>query len=199
MKVYLFKIDCLKILKELNDCDSENIGEVFRDKILDFQLDVVEIDAEQNPTFNSIDLFLRLNTKPYPIKPNTFEMWNAYVDKDTILSIREISEKYSGKIFRAQDTRMRNEELITSLAYMDYKRNLTGNVLRNVLNIYIRSGRVSARIKEKADITKILSDVTNKDASIFENSVKKVLLFIEKINLLTSNDDSFLNTIFAND
>ncbi len=193
----LYKLKGLKILKELNDCDSENIGEVFRDKILDFQLDVVEIDAEQNPTFNSIDLFLRLNTKPYPIKPNTFEMWNAYVDKDTILSIREISEKYSGKIFRAQDTRMRNEELITSLAYMDYKRNLTGNVLRNVLNIYIRSGRVSARIKEKADITKILSDVTNKDASIFENSVKKVLLFIEKINLLTSNDDSFLNTIFA--
>lgn len=193
----LYKLKGLKILKELNDCDSENIGEEFRDKILDFQLDVVEIDGEQNPMFNSIDLFLRLNTKPYPIKPNTFEMWNAYADKDTILSIREISEKYSGKVFRTQDTRMRNEELITSLAYMDYKRNLTENLLRNVLNIYIRSGRVSARIKEKADITKILSDITNTDATNFENSVKNVLLFIEKIYLLTNNDDSFLNVIFA--
>lgn len=194
---HMFKLKGLKILDEFNDCDSISIGEIFRDKILDFQLDVVEIDAEQNPNFNSIDLFLRLNTKPYPIKPNTFEMWNAYVDKETILSIREISEKYSGRIFRAQDTRMRNEELITSLAYMDYKRNISGNELRSVLNIFIRSGRVSARIKQKADITKILSDVTNNDSTSFENSVRKVLEFIEKINLLTDNDDSYLNVIFA--
>ena len=91
---------------------------------------------------------------------------------------------------------MRNEELITSLAYMDYKRNLTSSELRNVLNIYIRSGRVSARIKEKADITKILSDITNKDASAFVQSIDKVLIFIEKIKVLTDNDNSLINVIF---
>ena len=195
-KKNMYKLKGLKILDELNDCDSKDIDQSFIDKILDFQLDVVEIDAEQNPHFNNIDLFLRLNTKPYPIKPNTFELWNAYVDKEIIMSIREISNNYSGKIFRAQDTRMRNEELITSLAYMDYKRNLTSSELRNVLNIYIRSGRVSARIKEKADITKILSDITNKDASAFVQSIDKVLIFIEKIKVLTDNDNSLINVIF---
>ncbi|MDV7195775.1 DUF262 domain-containing protein [Mycolicibacterium fortuitum] len=192
----MYKLKGLKILNELNDCDSKEIGQDFIDKILEFQLDVVEIDAVQNPHFNNIDLFLRLNTKPYPIKPNTFELWNAYVNKEIIMSIREISNTYSGQIFRAQDTRMRNEELITSLAYMDYKRDLTGNELRSVLNIYIRSGRVSARIKEKADITKILSDITNKDSSTFEESIQKVLLFIEKNKILTNNDNSLINVIF---
>ncbi|MBE7681498.1 DUF262 domain-containing protein [Paenibacillus sp. P13VS] len=193
----MYKLKGLKILDELNEGDSKSIDAKFIDKILDFQLDVVEIDAEQNPHFNNIDLFLRLNTKPYPIKPNTFELWNAYVDKDIIMSIRKISNEYSGKIFRAQDTRMRNEELITSLAYMDYKRKLTGNELRSVLTVYIRSGRVSARIKEKADITKILSDITNKDATVFEESVEKVLVFIDKINKLTDNDNSLINVIFS--
>lgn len=196
-KKNMYKLSGLRILDELNKCDSDNIGDIFRDKILDFQLDVVEIDAEQNLSFDNIDLFLRLNTKPYPIRPNTFEMWNAYVDKETILSIRKISDDYSGKIFRAQDTRMRNEELITTLAYMDYKKTVSNNDPRSVLDIYIRSGRVNARIKKKADITKILSDITNNDSSSFDNSVKKVLQFIEKIDLLTNGNDSYLNTVFA--
>jgi hypothetical protein len=100
-------------------------------------------------------------------------------------------------VFRSQDTRMRNEELITSLAYMDYKKNISDNPLRSVLDIFIRSGRVSARIKKKADITKILTDITNNDTTRFENSVNNVLHFIEKIKLLTDGDDSYLNIIFA--
>lgn len=196
-KKNLYKLQGLKILDDLNNCDSFAIGEEFRDKILEFQLDVVEIDAEQNPNFDNIDLFLRLNTKPYPIKPNSFEMWNAYVDKETVLFIRKISDDYSGKVFRAQDSRMRNEELITSLAYMDYKRNISSNPLRSVLDIYIRSGRVSARIKKKADITKVLSDITNNDTTSFDNSVKKVIDFINKIKLLTGGDNNSLNRIFA--
>ncbi|MGM7683205.1 DUF262 domain-containing protein [Cytobacillus sp. Hm23] len=196
-KKNMYKLSGLKILEELNKCDSESIGDTFRDKVLDFQLDVVEIDAEQNPGFDNMDLFLRLNTKPYPIRPNTFELWNAYVDKDTILSIRKISDEYSGKIFRAQDTRMRNEELITTLAYMDYKKTISNSNPRSVLTIYIRSGRVNARIKKKADVTRVLSDITNNDSSSFDISVNKVLKFIEKINLLTDGDDSYLNTVFA--
>ncbi|MCI6749930.1 MAG: DUF262 domain-containing protein [Megasphaera elsdenii] len=73
-----FKLSKLKILSELNGKTIETIGDKFEDKILEFPMDIIEIDAEQNPDFSQIDLFLRLNTKPYPIKENTFEMWNAY-------------------------------------------------------------------------------------------------------------------------
>lgn len=196
-KKNMYKLSGLKILDDLDKCNSENIDPVYKDRILDFQLDVIEINAEQNPSFNNIDLFLRLNTKPYPIKPNTFEMWNAYVDKDTVLSIRKISDDYSGKIFRSQDTRMRNEELITSLAYMDYKRTKADTILRDALDIYIKAGRINARIKKKADITKVLSDVTNKDVGSFSKSVEKVSNYIDKINALIKGDSSFLNIIFA--
>lgn len=80
---------------------------------------------------------------------------------------------------------------------MDYKRTKTNTILRDVLDIYIKSGRINARIKKKADITKVLSDVTNKDVETFSKSVEKVLDFICKINVLIQGDSSFLNTIFA--
>ena len=69
-------------------------------KILDFQIDVVEIDSDQNKLFDNIDLFLRLNTKPYPIRSNSFEMWNAYVNKEAVISIKKMAELNEGKIFK---------------------------------------------------------------------------------------------------
>lgn len=83
-----FKLSKLKILSELNGKTIENIGDKFEDKILEFPMDIIEIDAEQNPDFSQIDLFLRLNTKPYPIKENTFEMWNAYIDKEIVIKVK---------------------------------------------------------------------------------------------------------------
>lgn len=65
-----FKLSKLKILSEQNGKTIDNIEEPFEDSILEFPLDIIEIDGEQNPSFSAIDLFLRLNTKPYPIKEN---------------------------------------------------------------------------------------------------------------------------------
>ena len=109
-----FKLTKLKILEELDGKNIDTISKEFEDKILEFPIDVIEIDSEMNPEFSPIDLFLRLNSKPYPIKENTFEMWNAYVDKDIIQAVKEISNKYEGKLFKNKDTRMKIEELITS-------------------------------------------------------------------------------------
>jgi len=44
----------------------------------------VEIGEQLNPQFNPVDLFIRLNDKPYPIKENSFEMWNSWVDAGVI-------------------------------------------------------------------------------------------------------------------
>lgn len=79
-----FKLSKLRILSELNGKTIDTVDDVFEEKILEFPMDIIEIDSEQNPDFSQIDLFLRLNTKPYPIKENTFEMWNAYIDKDIV-------------------------------------------------------------------------------------------------------------------
>ena len=102
----LFKLSNLRILTELNGLNVNTIPEHFEDKILEFPIDVIEINQDINPEFSQTDLFARLNTKPYPIKENTFEMWNAYIDKEIIMRIREIANKYETSIFRAKDTRM---------------------------------------------------------------------------------------------
>lgn len=56
-----FRLTKLRFLKELNGKNIEEvemINKSFKDRILDFQIDIVEINQSQNPNFNPIDLFL---------------------------------------------------------------------------------------------------------------------------------------------
>src|SRR5680860_243524 len=64
-KNHKFKLRKLRILQELNGSSFTDLSEDERNKILDFQIYVVEIDALQNPYFDPVDLFIRLNDKPY--------------------------------------------------------------------------------------------------------------------------------------
>lgn len=191
-----FRLKDLRILDKLNGCNVDTIDPIYINKILDFQLDVVEIDHELNQSFNSIDLFLRLNTKPYPIGEHTFEMWNSYVNKDVILALRNLTDTYAGNLFKIskeKDTRMNNRELITTLAYMDYLY-LNGKS-KNVLDVFLRSGKINARIQKKADITRVLNEVST-NADKFIVSVENTKLFIDKVRALTNTDYSLLNKIF---
>ena len=92
-----------------------------KNKIYDFQIYLVEIDENQNPDFDPIDLFIRLNDKPYPIRENSFEMWNYWADVDVIETIKKLKESVDQWFFIKQIKRsndrdiMENEELITSL------------------------------------------------------------------------------------
>ena len=191
-----FKLSKLKILSELNGKTIETIGDEFEEKILEFPMDVIEIDYEQNPDFSQIDLFLRLNTKPYPIKENTFEMWNAYIDKDIVVKVKEIASKYEKKIFRPKDTRMKLEELITSLAYIDYRMNQPHTEIINVLNIYKRNDRMCARIMSKDNVTKVLSELSNNNPRVFLKALENVEEFIHKILILIENDFDKLGALF---
>lgn len=192
-----FKLSKLRILHELNGMNIDNIDKKYSDRILDFPINVVEITHEQNPDFSEIDLFLRLNTKPYPIQENTFEMWNAYVDKDIIVEVKEIASEYYNKVFRQKDSRMKNEELITSLAYLDYKMIKDKVPINGLLNIYKRYGRISARIMSKENVTRTLSDVSKSNAASFLISVKRVRLFAEKVSTLLGGDPLRINSLFA--
>lgn len=191
-----FKLSKLKILSELNGKTIETVGDEFEEKILEFPMDIIEIDAEQNPDFSQIDLFLRLNTKPYPIKENTFEMWNAYIDKEIVIKVKEIATKYEKKVFRARDTRMKLEELITTLGYLDYRMNQPHTEIINLLNIYKRNDRMCARIMSKDNVTKILSEVSNSNPKIFVNALENVEVFVKKILILIEDNPERLRELF---
>lgn len=191
-----FRLSKLKILSELNGKTIETVGDKFEEKILEFPMDIIEIDAEQNPDFSQIDLFLRLNTKPYPIKENTFEMWNAYIDKDIVIKVKEIAAKYEKTVFRARDTRMKLEELITSLGYLDYRMNQPHTEIMNLLNIYKRNDRICARIMSKDNVTKTLGELSNSDPKAFVKSLENVELFVSKILILIENSPAKLRDLF---
>lgn len=191
-----FRLSKLKILSELNGKTIETVGNKFEEKILEFPMDIIEIDAEQNPDFSQIDLFLRLNTKPYPIKENTFEMWNAYIDKDIVIKVKDIAAKYEKRVFRARDNRMKLEELITSLGYLDYRMNQPHTEIINLLNIYKRNDRMCARIMSKDNVTKTLSELSNTNPKAFVEALENVELFVNKILILIEDDPEKLRELF---
>ncbi len=186
-----FKLSKLRFLKELNgkDIDGvEQIDQTFKDRILDFQIDIVEINQSQNPNFSPIDLFLRLNSKPFPIEPNTFEMWNAYVTKEFVDTIKDYANTYAGKLFKPVDTRMKNEELITMLAYLAYIERKDSIKPGDYLNIFVRNQRINARINTKGNITNRLIEISSNCDPVFGDALKDVKKFIDKMQILCGDD-----------
>ena len=186
-----FKLSKLRFLKELNGKDIDGIEEInpqFKDRILDFQIDIVEINQSQNPNFSPIDLFLRLNSKPFPIETNTFEMWNAYVTKEYVESIKACAKKYSAKLLKPIDTRMKNEEQITMLAYLAYIKRKSGTMPGDYLNIFVRNQRINARFRNKNSITNTLGDISRNHDAVFGEAINDVQLFIEKLQVLCGDD-----------
>lgn len=189
-----FKLSNLRFLKELNGKDIAGIEEInpnYKDRILDFQIDIVEINQSQNPNFTPIDLFLRLNSKPFPIEPNTFEMWNAYVTKEYVEIIKTYANQYAGKLFKPVDPRMKNEELITMLAYLAYIERKDGIKPGDYLNIFVRNQRINARFSTKGNITNKLGEISSSSDPVFGDALKDVGSFIEKLKLLCG--DNFEN------
>ena len=194
-----FRLSKLKILSELNGKTIETVGDKFEEKILEFPMDIIEIDAEQNPDFSQIDLFLRLNTKPYPIKENTFEMWNSIVDKDVIQLIREITAKYVSWFYikapdDSEDTRkdrMQNEELITILSYLCYNNIKTGDITR-VLGFYPRMEKFTCRLKTKYSLTDLLESFEFKptEKELFLKSINKTESIIKLIKDVLLEDNA---------
>lgn len=190
-----FKLSQLKILRELKGKTVDDLPDKFRDKVLDFEMDIIVIDGKQNPEFSPIDLFLRLNSKPYPIKENTFEMWNAYLDKQIIVKAKQISENYNDIVFRAKEKRMKVEELITSLAYIDYKMK-NSDTIQTLLCIYSKNNRLCARINSKSHMTRQLNEISNNDVDSFLHSLENVEHFAEKILVLTKGEKERMKELF---
>jgi hypothetical protein len=196
-KNHRFALKKLKILKELDGKKFDALTEEQRNKIYDFPLYLVEIDEMSNPQFNPIDLFIRLNDKPYPIRENSFEMWNSWVDVDVINSIKALKkgteEWFNLKQLRTANDRdrMENEELITSLIFLEYE--LFSFNTRRTLEVYQKTDRLNARIGNKQSITNMLLELTesNKDSkSNYEDAIKRIRSFIKKVKYVLLDKDT---------
>lgn len=210
-----FALKGLRILKDLNNktySDLKDFDPSLQDKILDFELFVVEIQESLNPDFNPVDLFVRLNNKPYPIRENSFEMWNSWVDRDLIESIRTNLDKHRKwfyiKLFkdRKDRDRMENEELYTSLAYLEYQRMRSKDPSDNkYLYIYNRNDGINVRMGSSYDITRLLqSAFEDPDVkSNFQKSIKNLESFIKKVKFVLLDRDveekDALDQFFSNE
>lgn len=127
-------------------------------------------------------------------------MWNAYADKEVIISIREIAKKYASIVLRPKDTRMRNEELLATMAYMHFYNVKNNTPYSDMLNIYIKDRRLCARISQKKNVTKLLSDISSEEqneVSSYLDSVKHVESFLEKLRLLCDANAETLNKLMG--
>ena len=195
-----YRLSNLRFLKELNGKDITGVEEIdpsYKDRILDFQIDIVEINQSQNPNFSPIDLFLRLNSKPFPIEPNTFEMWNAYVTKEYVEEIKSIAKEYSGKLFKPIDARMKNEELITMLAYLAYIKRKDNINPGDYLNIFVRNQRINARFSTKGYITTRLGEISSINDPVFGDALSDVKSFIKKLSILCEPEFVDLNRMLG--
>ena len=186
-----FRLKGLRILPNYNGKSYHDIINEVEDTILDFDMDEIEIQQELNPKFEPTDLFIRLNNKPYPIKQNSFEMWNSTCDRDVIEKIKEITKRYRNWFYaimpKLDDNgesldRMQNEELITILSFLCYNNFKTGD-FEKVLGFYPRLEKFTCRIKTKYAITNVLDGLEDKsvEKQLFLNAIDRTACIIDVI------------------
>lgn len=154
------------ILSNLDKNKFSDLDEESKDKILNFDLWTIEIQEKYNPDFEAIDLFIRLNNKPFPIKDDTFEMWNSYIDRDIIETIKFVREKNQNWFYlRKKSTRMENDNLITVLSFFEYQNMMhfhDKDYTPNAIDIY-KTSKINFRLRSKVIISQVLEDITQKE------------------------------------
>lgn len=197
-----FKLNGLTILTRLENNKFSDLEESQKDKLLDFVIDLIIIEEDMNESFDPVDLFIRLNYKPYPIKVNSFEMWNSIVDHEVVKQIKSVAKSSTSNWFFLRETsdnkpdRMLNEELVTSLTYIVY------NVDKeNVIGFFPRIDSITCRLKDKKGLSNFLINLNNtaKEKELFIKSIHRTRYLIDKLGELFQQNiskdvfNSFLN------
>ena len=198
------------ILKHLHTKRFHELPEELQDSIENFDLWIIEINEKNNKNFEPIDLFIRLNNKPYPIKENTFEMWNSHISRDIVERVKAINTKNEDWLyFKRANSRMEHENLYTYLIYLQFCFNRKGKdniIIPDGLEIYNRGAKINFRVTIKNEITKVLEDSTNKDVflkacddleNFFIKNLKTLLVDggDKSLSTINNNLDSILNTM----
>lgn len=184
--------------------EGENsINQFKREPIQKYEFEVIKIDEQSNPHFSSVDMFLRLNQNPCPISANSFEMWNSFDIVNTLKRIKEVAEY---KLFKQYGNKMKEEELVTTLAYMDYKEINIENI-NKLFSIYTyienkdkqdEHYEVKLSVNNKDSISNFLEDLEPDSDSEkeFIKSVDSVDIFVDKLKILSKDEENILIKIF---
>lgn len=92
---------------------------------------------------------------------------------------------------------MKNEELITMLAYLAYIERKNATKPGDYLNIFVRNQRINARFSTKGYITSALTEISSKNDTVFGQAIEDVREFIEKLAILTGDNFENLNKMLA--
>lgn len=146
-----FRLKGLSILTEFEGMDFDEMSSQdsnFVDNILDYTINVVFIDEKIYPNFNPIDLFVRLNDKPYAIKIDSFEMWNAKAPMETSKLYKDMVRDYPWFFMenKAGNKRMKSEELIADLSCSLYFYKYKGDL---GINFYSKNNQINMRRRRK--------------------------------------------------
>lgn len=174
------------ILTNLHGLKFKDLELEYQEKIKNFDLWIIEIDKKYNSKFDPIDLFIRLNYKPYPIKLDSFEMWNSYIDKNLINNIKDIYNNHKDWLYlRKSSPRMENENILTALIYLYYEYNINkDNENRyKALDYYKIGNKINFRLRSKNDLTKKLETFPS-DMLFYSNKFE--IDFIYKLQRLIS-------------
>ncbi|MDB9383235.1 DUF262 domain-containing protein [Nodularia spumigena CS-584] len=180
------------ILKNIHGKKFSQLSVQEKDKIKNFDLWIIEINHKNNKNFEPIDLFIRLNNKPYPIKEDTFEMWNSYISRDIIQTLKLTHQNNNNWFYlRKNNSRMEDENIYTALAYFQFnwlQSKVRNGYFPNEIDIYKAGDRINFRVKSKNEITKLLEDTENK--TDFIEAINELEFdFIRKVKILLSNED----------
>lgn len=188
------------ILSDLHGKRFGQLDEYLQEKITNFDLWVIEINERNNPDFEPLDLFIRLNNKPYPIKDDTFEMWNSYLDRELIDTIKASYENNANWFFmRKTGNRMENENNYTVLSYFNYLELHPEDATdKGPFDIYRLFGRISFRLRSKKEISKILEDAGKKDAFVEAVNAFEFVFLHNLRTLLTDEKDDSEKTLTKN-
>ncbi len=186
------------ILKNLNGKKFDQLSLEQQEKIKNFDLWIIEISYKNNINFEPIDLFIRLNNKPYPIKEDTFEMWNSYISRDIIETIKSIHKNHSDWFYiRKNNSRMEDENIYTTLSYFQSswnRANKPTNYFPKELDMYKVLNKINFRVKSKNEVSKLLEDTETKQGFIkAANDLE--FNFITKLKLLLSDENDSTSVI----
>lgn len=92
---------------------------------------------------------------------------------------------------------MKNEELITMLAYLAYIEKKDSVKPGDYLNIFVRNQRINARFVTKGNVTNRLMDISINKDPLFKQSLQEVKTFIEKLQILCGNDFENVNKMIC--
>jgi len=132
-------------------------------------------------------------------------MWNSWVEREVIAKIKENVNKHLSwfhlKVARNRNDRdrMENEELYTSLAYLEFEK-LQKKEILSYLDVYRNTDWINARIRSIKGISNLLALVSedSKSKQQFLDSIKSVESFITKVKLVLLDKDISDKTELSN-